>query len=71
MRSERGPVGRFGRLSMVLLWRELAPLISIPFVRVEGRLEAGSASMGETRQSNAVLKPRSEEDWLRTFGGMM
>jgi len=32
---------------------------------------AGSASMGETRQSNAVLKPRSEEDWLRTFGGMM
>ncbi len=30
-----------------------------------------SASMGQTRQTNAVLVPRSEEQWLRTFGGVM
>lgn len=31
----------------------------------------GSAPLGETRQRNAVLKPRTEEEWLRTFGGVM
>jgi glyoxylase-like metal-dependent hydrolase (beta-lactamase superfamily II) len=30
---------------------------------------ASSAPMGETRSSNAVMKPRSEEEWLRIFGG--
>ena len=32
---------------------------------------ASSASMGETRRCNSVLTPRTEEDWLRTFGGIM
>jgi glyoxylase-like metal-dependent hydrolase (beta-lactamase superfamily II) len=28
-----------------------------------------SASMGETRRNNAVLRPRSLEEWLAVFGG--
>ena len=32
---------------------------------------ASSASMGDTRRCNAVLTPRTEADWLRTFGGIM
>ena len=29
----------------------------------------GHASLGETRADNPVFKPRSEAEWLRTFGG--
>lgn len=29
----------------------------------------GSDSMGNTRANNMVFKPRSEEEWLRMFGG--
>jgi hydroxyacylglutathione hydrolase len=28
-----------------------------------------SAEMGKTRQTNVVFKPRTEEEWLRMFGG--
>jgi glyoxylase-like metal-dependent hydrolase (beta-lactamase superfamily II) len=28
----------------------------------------GSASLGETRRNNAVLKPRTEQEWLQMFG---